>query len=319
MRENYIKVLEFLSKDELSSEEQFLLDELIKNDKEALSAYTLHNKVKNVVNCSSHISDEDIANYILYKQNVNPDRIFSQSELELIENHLDECERCSTAFTELSLEYENINNMFTAPASASPVKLKQNRFLFSFKTKFIKYAFASGLAFAVLCISLILISGLSTPKTIELAKVNSNSLFYVTRGRGSGQFQRGLDFLGNKDFQDAAKSFEQDITTNKDPETIFYAHYILGLTYLASSSKSFVGLFPSYDKNKVDKAIKNFKDCITENSSGKFPDITLNSYFYLAKTDLALNKKDEAKKYLQMVIDGKGSKMNEANKLLEEL
>jgi TolA-binding protein len=319
MRGSYIKMLELLSKDELSPEEQSLLDNLIENDKEALSGYALYNQVKNVVRHSSHISDGDIANYILYKQNINPGRNFLQPDLELIENHLNECERCSTAFKELSHEYENIDSLLNVPASASSAKLKQNRFQFSFKTRFIKYAFASGLATAVLCISLILISSLSTPQTIELAKVNNNSLFYVTRGRESSQFQRGLNFLGNKDYQDAAKSFEQDIRTNNNPETIFYAHYILGLTYLASSSKSFLGLFPSYDKEKVDEAIKNFNDCIAENTSGRFLDITLNSYFYMAKANLALGKKDAAKKYFEMVIDGKGSKMDDANKLLEEL
>lgn len=324
MDENIQKILTILSKDKLTKEDKSELDLLLSSDTEAKEFYNKYSRLESLVKASSHISAEDFAEYILFRNNDSKHR-FPTSKIKFIEEHIRKCPKCSSVFSELSGEYSAVGEFISSPAFdgfQKPKEIVQSvqalRSSF-FQNRLFRYSFVSITAVIALFFSLTIISQLTTPQNIKLAKTEDNSLFYVTRGRASDEFQKGLLALDEKKFNSAINYFEEDINNNKNDETIFYTHYILGLTYLEVSEKDFLGLFPSFNEYSADKAVDNFKKSIAKNNSGNFPDITSNSYYFLAKADLMLGKTAEAKKNLEMVIKIKGSKIDRAKELLNNL
>lgn len=320
MKENIQRIFTILAKDSLMEQDKDELESLLSSDPEAKEFFNKFNRLKDFVKDSSHLTEDDLAEYILFR-NKNPEYNFASSKIKFIEEHIRKCAKCSPVFLKLSEEYSAIcdftnSSLQKSQADAQPAPVIK-RYLF--QNKFSRYSFITVTAVIALFFSLAIISQLVTPKNIKLAKTKDNSLFYITRGRASDEFQKGLLDLGEKKFGNAINYFEQDINKNKNDGTIFYTHYILGLTYLEISEKNFLGLFPSFDKLKVNKAIDNFKKCIVKNNSGNFPDITSNSYYFLAKAELMLGESEEAKKGLEMVIKIKGSKIDQAKELLNNL
>lgn len=320
MGENIQKILTILAKDIVTKQDKDEIDRLVSADAEAKEFFNKYNRLNDLVKASSHISQDDLADYVLFKNN-NPGKNFDPSRIKFIEEHIRKCARCSSEFLKLSEEYTSASGFISSNLQKSKTDIHPayRTGLFFFQKKLFRYSFAAVTAVVVLFFSLSVISQFVTPKNVKLAKTEDSSLFYVTRGRASDEFQKGLLALGEKKFDTAINFFEADVNNNKNDETIFYTHYILGLTYLEISEKDFLGLFPSYSESDVNKAVANFKECIAKNSSGNFPDITSNSYYFLAKADLMLGKTVEAKKNLEMVIGMKGSKIDRAKELLNNL
>lgn len=320
MEQNIKKILDILTKDELKQEDKALLEKLIASDRDAKEFFKNFRRIEDLIKASTHISEEDLYEYILFK-NKNTLKDVKISKIKLIEDHLKKCARCGSVYLQLSEEYSDIDNYvagnFLKPEEQSSVTNAIKTSLFRYKS--LRYSFVTASIVLVLFFSLIAISQLTTPRSYKLAEIENSSLNYVTRGRASSEFQKGLVALNNKKIDDAIDYFKKDISDNKNDETIFYTNYILGLTYLEYSEKDFLGLFISYDDIKVNQAKENFKESILKNNSGKFPDITANSYFFLAKADLMLNNIQQAKKDLQMVITLKGSRSDNAKELLNNL
>ena len=119
-------------------------------------------------------------------------------------------------------------------------------------------------------------------------------------------FQQGLDAIDSKEYDSAIEFLSQDIIDHKSERSIFYSHYILGITYLKASEKDFIGLFRSYDKNNVNLAIANLKESIDKNNSGDYESLKLDSYYYLGRAYLLIDSTDAAAANFRKVIDGKG-------------
>lgn len=318
---NYEKILELLQKEQLSNEDKILIDSLIANDPEAKKIYDAYGKLKSTLS-SPHLSYSDISDYVLLKGGLEPENKNIISRIGEIENHLRSCDKCSNDFKVLNEEYSEVEFFLSSELH----KENLSNYEPTLAIKAIKqwwrtpvYAFSSLVVVGFLYLSLNIISDVTTPEAHQLASISDKSEFYVTRGRTTDEFQKTLKALEDNQYDAAISHLINDINNNPDDETIFYSHYILGLTYLETAGKSFIGLFPSYDKEKARLGLENFKLCIEKNSTDKFPDITYNAYFYSAKASLMLEDKDSAKEYLLIVVNEKGSKMAEAQKLLNEL
>jgi tetratricopeptide (TPR) repeat protein len=182
-----------------------------------------------------------------------------------------------------------------------------------------RYAFASIIIIGLVYLSLYIISSFSTPAYYNDAALNDESEFSVNRGRATEDFQNSLKALEKHNYDSAIKYLQKDIQQNPDDETIFYSYYIMGLSYLETAGHDFLGLFPVYNKERVVKGAEYLKESVQKNNSGKFTNIKLNSYFYLAKSSLMLSDKQAAREYLLIVINERGGKMDEARQLLGEL
>ena len=106
---------------------------------------------------------------------------------------------------------------------------------------------------------------------------------------------------------------------NQKDESIFYTHFVLGITYVNKAESDFLGLFKSFNKEDVAKGIENFEKSIELNKSGKFDNLKLDANYYIGKSYLMIDDKSSARKHLQSVVDGKGSYYKKAEELLKEL
>ncbi|MHB8579859.1 MAG: tetratricopeptide repeat protein [Ignavibacteriaceae bacterium] len=321
MDSNYNKIFRLLGESGLGDDYKNYLNDISAKDPEIKSFFAAYSRLDNIIKNSSHIPTEELGDYILKKNKFNERQSDSSKKIILIENHLYDCKTCKSVYEELSEEFYEVENAVDKYFDKSGIheKVKVLYPLILFKNNYIRYAIVSTVSMIILFLGLEILSGITTPNNYRLGQIKDKSLSYITRGRSSFEFQEGLTALGNGNYDKAIKLFENDIANNKNGISIFYTHYILGLAYLESAKNDFVGLFPSFDFNKVRKAIDNFNLCISENSSGNYPDISFNSYFYMAKAELIRNNFALAKKYLQIVINNKGSKMNLAIELLDQL
>ncbi|HSD63888.1 MAG TPA: hypothetical protein VLB50_08810 [Ignavibacteriaceae bacterium] len=316
------KIIELLGKKNLTNQEINELERLAESDEELRDFIASYKKIDRVVKHSSHLTEEEISGYILYKNEIPGEDNSIIKRIPFIETHLRECSRCTDIFKELNSEYSEIDNYFvetplilerSAEIEQKTVGITPNKY----KTP--RYAFASVIIIGFIYLSLYIISSVATPAFYRNAAIVNQSEISVNRGRATDNFQNSLKALENNNYDKAISFLQQDIKQHPDDETIFYSYYILGLSYLKTAERDFLGLFPGYSKERAEKGREYLEKSIERNQSGKFININLNSYYYLAKASLMLNDKNSAKKYLSLVINEKGSKMEEAKKLLGEL
>jgi len=317
---NIEKIIELLEKKSLSAEERANLNSLIETDPEAKKLYDAYVKIGSMLK-SKHIPLDLLRDYILYKNNIEPENKDIIGKIPEIELHLKNCEKCTDEFKSLNEEYSELDLFVLDKFSAQPLKEIEEAPSFnqSRMRRTPVYAFASVIMIGFVYLSLHLVSNITTPDSYQLASVSDKSEYYVTRGRATDEFQESLKALEENNFDKAIDFLQSDVNKNSEDETIFYSHYILGLAYLEKADNSFIGLFRSFNKDDAEEGLKNLKLCIEKNISRKFPDITYNAYFYSAKASMMLGDNQSAKKYLKLVVEEKGSKMAEAQSILNEL
>ncbi len=316
------KILELLGKQNLSAAERDELEKLINNDEELREFVDTYRQVEVIVDHSSHLSEDELAQFVLYKNGLQPNDNLIIKRAPFIEQHLRKCGECSEVFKELNSEYADVDNFLSQSIpleknAADSMKLPGIMPPSRYKTP--RYAFASLLIAGFIYLALYVISSFTTPGYYSDAAIRQDSQFSINRGRATENFQNSLKALENNDYDEAITYLQKDIKENPDDATIFYSYYIIGLSYLATAEKDFLGLFPGYNHERAKYGAQYLEESIRKNDSGKFKNIKLNSYFYLAKANLMMNDKMTAKKYLNMVIVEKGSKMEEAKNLLGEL
>ena len=316
---NQDKIGELLQKENLSNEEKLLLEQLIKEDKEAEKYVDIYKKLDKVISSFSHLSTEEISDYVLYKNNIEPEDKNIFKVVPKIEDHLRNCSQCSEEFKVLNEEFSSVESFVASELKGNdkqhvPINLTVKR-----SSNIYRYALLAIVVVGVLYGLMFAVSKATTPKYYALASIESKPDFYTTRGRATNDFLKCLNALDEGNINEAIMCLKSDIKNSPNDKTIFYSYYILGLTYLDNADHNVAGLFPHYNKEYIDLAIKNFQTTIQKNDSGNYPNITLDSYFYLAKANLMKGNVKEAKKELKDVITQKGSKMNEAEKILNAL
>lgn len=276
------------------------------------------NRIEKIVRDSYHPTVEELGKYILYINGIHPQEDKSIIKLApKIELHLRKCSACNQLFMELNNEYADLDN-FLAKESAGIAKPSEP--IIAHKSPFnLKNYSIALITICLLYLASFTASVLLTPKYYKFASIDNRTDLYETRGRVSIDFQESLKALENKDYESAVKWLNGDIQSNQSSETLFYSHYILGLTYLEISKSEFLGLFPSYDPLNVKNGISSLNKALELNNSGKYQNINLDIYFYLGKAELMLNNKSEAKKYLSKVVNEKGSHLSEAEDILKGL
>lgn len=322
MMDRKLKILELLEKKNISEQEIKELERLAENDKELKDFISTYNNLSDVVRHSSHLTERDISEYILYKNEISRDSNVLIKRIPFIEAHLRDCSHCSEIFKELHSEYSEIdsylaeNPVLAGQPSEENIAIRGDLLR---KYKAPRYAFASVIIIGLVYLTLYIISSFTAPDFYKEAAFKNESEISINRGRTTENFQKSLKALENDNYTEAIDFLQKDIQQNPNDETIFYSYYIIGLSYLETAEHNFIGLFPGYNFEQAIKGKKYLEESVMKNTSGRFINIKLNSYFYLAKASLMLNDKSSAEKYLSMVINGKGSKMGEARKLLDEL
>lgn len=319
---NFEYILDLLQKNSLTEAERLRLEEILTSDLEAKEFYNNYIKLGKALKKSDHISFDELKDFILVKNNLEPEDQNIFAKIPWIEAHLRQCATCTDQFTMINSEYADVENFLNEKFASNANKVidsNSNQLRFFRKMNPQYYAFAAVLLIGVLFGSLFLVSELATPSAIKHASLEDKSDFYISGGRTTDYFQESISALDNEEYNKAISYLKKDIQENSNSETIFYTHYVLGLVYLEIAESNFIGLFPSYNKSNAKDGLKNLQLSIEKNLSGKYQNLSMNAHFYIAKAYLMLDDKENAKKYLKKVIDEKGSKMIEAENILSDL
>lgn len=317
MTDKLEKILAILENENPSESEKFFLDENLKDEKirKFVSAYKL---LKKTVSSSHHIDSEILGEYILYKRGEDASHNYMRLIVDKIEQHLKTCEPCHEEYKLLSEELDSISAHLEKSFEENRIEEQPTMFLFRRSRGFIT-AVTAVVVLLVSYFGLRIVSDLSMPQYKQIIVKTSNEGSYVTRGRNSVLFQKGLNALENKNFEQAIEFLKEDISKNKDDISIFYSYYVLGLTYLNTAESDFLGAFKSYDHKKVNKAIQNLDKSIDLNQTGYYDNLILDAHYFIAKAYLMLDKTEPAKIHLREVIKNKGKYYKEAKDFLAAL
>jgi tetratricopeptide (TPR) repeat protein len=322
--ENLDKILELLQKKSLAVEESRLLKEFAESDTEIGSFINIYYGLDANLSNSAHLHTDLLSSYILYEMGDDPENKTIPIIRNKIKTHLRDCMICKNEYDLLLNEYNEVKehvNKIVIREQKSEQPRKQGFTLlpgFLNQAKF-RYTFV---ALTVLIIGYISLFSLSTALTPYYEKNIFSSTeddSYLTRGRTSVLFQQGLNSIENGDYENAIDFLNKDILENKDDKSIFYSHYIIGITYLKAAESDFIGLFKSFDKQEVELAISNLRESIDKNDTGDYENLKLDCYYYIGRAYLLIEDKDSAASSLQKVITGKGKFAGESKELIEQI
>lgn len=321
--ENLDKILELLEKKSLSEAEHKLLKQFTDSNEEIKSFISSYKTLNNTLSNSSHIPTDLLASYILFERSDDPENKVADILSQKIKSHLEGCEDCTTEYNVLRKEYSDIEQHVSNSVvrdSQSSAKEK-NFFVPSFfrAPSSFRYVFATLTVFIVAYLGLFVVSSSITPDYKKNIFSNEQEDSYKTRGRTSLWFQQGLNSIDKGDFSRAIEFLSKDIQEHQNESSIFYSHYILGITYLKASEKDFIGLFKSYERENVNLAIANLKESIDKNDSGDYESLKFDSYYFIGRAYLLNDNQESAISSLQKVIAGKGRYSKEAAKLISDL
>lgn len=316
------KIIALLDKTHLSESDMNMLNTLLDEDPEAKEFFKTYNMLENAFNSLPHLTTDELADYVLIKEELEPQNPETIKKIPLFDLHIRRCEKCSSQLQVMNNEMAEANNFIYTGLNKTMYESSKHSVqnaLFAQRSKFIRSTFIGASVLALFVFALVLVSNITTSKLYRLAAAEDGLELSISRGRTTNDFELSIKAIEEKDYSAAIKYLQNDIKLNPNDETIFYSYFILGLTYLETAEKNILGLFPSFDKTSAALALENFKKSIEYNTSGKFQNVNLDSYFFAAKAYLMLEDKKSAEEYLQIVVNEKGSKLNQAAAILEEL
>ena len=320
--EKFEKILELLEKQNLTKEEKLLLEHLSDSDEELKSVIGVYNNLNSSLSAPGHIPIDLLTSFVLTEKGDESENKLLAILKGKVKSHLAECSNCKNEYESLLIEYSEIEEHVSKSISRDlQPSVKKNDFSFSsfFKrTNTFRYAFTIIAVFVIAYSGLFLFSSFVTPDYKKNIFSNEQE-DYKTRGRTSPLFQQGLDAIGNQDYLKAIEFLSMDIKEHQNEKSIFYSYYIIGITYIQASESDFLGLFNSYELEKVNLAIANLKESIDKNNSGDYESLKLNSYYYLGRAYLLIDDNESAVANFQKVINGKGKYSIEASQLINQL
>jgi len=321
--DKFDKILELLKKKNLKETEKQYLEQFAESDSEIRAFIQVYNVLDKNLSINEHIPTDLLSDFILFEMGDEPESKIIPLIKQKIKLHLEKCSICKDDYDMLLDNYndvkEHVDKTFKNDVK---VAIADDKGLLSFifnKYSTFKYAFATFVLLIVGYFGLFIISSSLTPDYNKNIFNENDDSINKTRGRTSVLFQQGLNALDNSEYQNAIEFFFEDIAQHTNEQSIFYSYYIIGITYLKDAESGFIGLFKSYDRDKVNHAIKNLRTSIEKNNSGDYESLKLDSYYYLGRAYLLNNNLNSAHSSFQEVIDGKGRFFNEANELIKQL
>lgn len=316
--ENKRIILELLLKNELSDKEKRELKKLLEGNPQYKKYAALVKHLRN-----THLDADIISEYVLHINGLSTEKKDFASFIPIIEKHISLCDECRKEFELLNAEYAEVDNFvserFAGEVSVKEKNLSDTTYFNIFNNRIAKYSFASAFTLVLIFFSLFAISELTVPNYKNVSSFTALDDLSFTRGRITEEFQKGLYAIKKNELSKALEYFNEDISKNGNDKSLFYTHYIMGLVYLEKSERDVLGLFPSYDEKDIDAAVLNFKKVIEKNNSGLFPNITYNAYYYLGRAYLLKDDFEQAKHYLNLTVQSKGSYSEEAFALLNSI
>ena len=263
-------------------------------------------------------------------------RKLTRSEVSKIRKHLAECSECMQKVDQFCQEYQEIDDylektdfptLSLAPKSSwSLVSENAIHFLksvtFTAKSKIFVpipkfYPIAAGAMAVILLMILVgpFFRGSGNPY-LELASLEQEEISLVTRSSISLPLNEEFSAFHERDYKKAIQNLERFITNNSTDPSIFYAHYLLGISYLIEAKSGLLGRFQKYDTELVDKGIENLQmaETLIVNIG-----IKEECYWYIGKAYLMKSGGENAKAVFEKVLNMRGRRYQEAKQTIKEI
>jgi len=319
---NEQKIIDLLTNEELSAEELKELRSEIELNPELKKLIKVVDTLEHLAK-EAHFDIDTLSKYVLFLNG----EITDNSEMSLIvpkiEKHIQSCATCREELEYLKAELQNVDEFLAEKISLAEMDNKADEqkiglSIFQQYSSF-KYSLAVAATIIVIFVSSFVVSELTTPSYIEISGQFNYSNFTTTRGRNSENFMKAVNQLSNENYDKAIGYFNADIKDNPNDVTIFYTYYILGITQLKDARSSVLGMFSSYDVEKLDEAEKSFEQVLKHNTSQVFQNVNNNTYFFLGQIYLLKEDLTKAKSFLNKAIENNSEYSSEAEELLNSI
>lgn len=263
-------------------------------------------------------------------------RKLTGAEITKIREHTAECDRCQQKVEQFCQEYQEIedylkNQGFPA-LSLTPNLNWSLRFesvyqliksiIDSIKNKILvpipKY-YPIAIGVAVVLFFMIWVGPLfheSDNPYFDLTTLEQDRISFLTRGNIPQPLSEGLTAFHEGNYQKAIQELEKVISTNSKDPTLYYAHYVLGISYLIEAKSDLFGWVQKFDSNLVDKGIQSLQIARSLNNTLR---INEDCSWYIAKAYLMKNEGEKAKEVFERVLNMHGRRFREAKQIIKEI
>jgi len=312
------KMLELLDKSSLTDEERKFISDVQNEDSEARKLILVYKSLENSLEDKLHLDPALLADAVLIETGGEPADIVTGYIYPKIKEHIEVCETCRNEYDLLMSEYKDAEIHVAGSLNKPQEKINTKGGIFSFRNvPQVKYAFAAVFSLFIIYFGLYAFSSFITPAYKQNVINDDTQDMFITRGRTSVLFQKSLDAMNRNESGEAINYLEQDIKENSGDRSIFYSYYILGILQLENAQDGFIGLFKSYDTEKVKRAITSFEKSISLNNTGDYKNVELDAQYYLGRAYLLTDDFSSAEKHFKIVIENKGRYSAQAETLLK--
>lgn len=309
---NEEKIIRLLTNEDISSEELEELEQIASQDPYVNKLVYINSSISKVVS-KVHPDIDLIAEYVLFKNN-KIDKVLDFEKLQLkLQQHFSTCADCRNLYQDLSNEYQEIDTHIVEYLKNNSTDLiEKNKPILS-RIYYSAYAFSAA---AVIVLVMFLSDYLTKSPLVDFTETIIIENNYQTRNVNAADYMKVISAIRNENIETAIHHLENYIANSTKDESRFYDHFILGKLYLSSAQSSLLGLFESYDEEKILISINNFNKSISLNQNGRFPNVNSDSKFYIGLAFALINKKNEAIKKLSQVIEEGGQFSVKAKELM---
>jgi len=316
--EKYEQVIDILEQEAIPDEDKEVLKRIATEDIEIKNFISIHLKLKRIFNSSCHLDMEILAEFILYYDGDLDVADYMPQITDKIEDHLADCSVCNNLYLKFNEEFQQVDNFVSKTMNDNEdfeLQIKSPDITKSKRNNF-KTALTAFLLLVIAYFGMMITNYYSTPsykKNIFEFEVINNSLI---QSRDTKYYKQGLIAFEKENYDVAIGLLMEDIILNENDGTIFYSHYLLGISYIKSSENNIIGTFKSYNHLRINEAIHHLMIFI-ENYEGTDNERTrVDAHYYIAKAYLSIDAIEEAKTHLQIVKENRGKYYSDAVEIL---
>jgi hypothetical protein len=216
----------------------------------------------------------------------------------------------------VSTEGKEVFEPESAPRPSGAFRLWSNRLAFRLPSR--KWLVPAGAlaAAVVLWLGLAAISSWTRPPDDRLAQIGEEDLEFRTRGNIRDGLAEVPALISERRFDDVVRISERFTRAYPKSDLNGFAHYSAGLAYLASARRSTLGLFPTFDEGRVERALAHLTPVLADTLH---TGLTEDAMWLQAKGYLMLRDPESARGTLSRLVAMNGRRAKEALEMLQRM
>lgn len=282
-------------------------------------------------NMNQHsVDDELLLRYSIHISIPNePDydgRNLTNSEIADVRQHVAVCESCQKKVNQYCQDFKEIDEYWETkklPSITINPKLSvksthsriakflrnNNRRTFGLKPRYIPFTIGA----AALLVILWLGPFFRGNQALFDELISFDEVSLLTRNNISPPLNEAISAYYTTDYERAIQELEGYISSNPSNPQLYYAHFILGISYLNEARSDILGRFQKFNVLLVENGIYYLERA---NALSANPSIEEDCLWYITKAYLMINQEEKAKKTLESIINFEGRRYQQAKQFL---